>query len=356
MKLTGIGTAALLALAMLLPVVASADPAPPAFVLSDQTNQSGTYDPANGKFNSAWFSLSIYNGGTSTYTQMHLVVAPNDTSVVARAALDATKQTPTASSLCVMQGNGFVCNWTTNLGGGASTSPITFVFGAPSGNSYDVAATFTSKDHTTTSGGGSGQDRDISASKTISVNVDARLDQQTPYLLPNLTPITVSTWKKNGVAALTLPASTTGYLVDLSESELGLNFVATGCDLNASNSNVFAWAQYAKASVNHGATIAPYLEWKTSAIWDNRDGSLGAAPAPPTGVIHCVDNGDGTFTSHVLTLAANPCPATVSNFATWGGCVVKISTQVQGKKGSIYVVTTYTVIFRTPTNGYSKPQ
>ena len=353
-KLTALATAAMVTLGMVLPALVSADPAKPRFVIAEKTNQAGVFDPANGKYNSAWFSLSVANDGTSTYTQMHLVVSPNDPTVVARAALDAAKQVPTASPLCTLSGNTFDCVWPTNLGGGGTTSPITFVFGAPNDPlsgapppSYDVNAVFTSKDHTTTSGGGSGQDRDISAAQTITINTSPRIDQQTPYLLPTTTSVTVSTWKKNGVAALTLPASTTGYMVDLSESELGGDVEA--CTLNADNA--FAWAQYARADVNRGATITPYLAWTTSSIWDNRDGSLGPAPVPPAVVVHCVQNADGTYTTHVLTLAANNCSGGLGAY----GCVVKIDTKVQGNKGSIYVITTFSVTFRTPTNGYTKP-
>ena len=352
-RLVALASAALLAVSLALPAVVSADPVAPAFAPVTVTNQAGVFDPANGKFNSAWFNLAIANGGTSTYTQMHLTVTPNNTTVVARATLDGTKSVPTPSPICTAVGNGFDCVWPSNLGGGQTTDPITFVFAAPNDPNtgappatFDVNAHFTSKDHTTTSGGGSGQDRDVSADQLISINASPRLDQQTPFILSNTAPLTVSTWKKNGVATLTLPASTTGYLVDLSESEPGAD--VAGCDLNAGNG--FAWAQYASAAVNRGATISPYLEWKTSAVWDNRGYALqssGTIPAAPTGVVHCIPNGTGGYVVEVLK---SPCSTTLTT-----NCIVKITTQIQGKKGALDVLVTYTVTFRTPTNGLTKP-
>lgn len=351
-RLATVGTAALLVLTLIVPAAVTAAPAQPTFVITDQTDQAGTFDPSHGTFNSAWFSASIYNGtivdgvatpGTSTYTQMHLVVAPSDSSVVARAALDGTAQVPTASSLCTQSGNTFDCVWPTNLGGGESTSPITFIFASPSGNDFDVTATFTTKDHTTTSGGGSGQDRDVTETETISVDVSDRIDAQTPYLLSTSSTITISTWKKNGVAAVTLPASPTGYLVDL--EELTETPTLEGCDLDAGG---FDGANTAKAFINNGATISPYVQWKVSVIWDTAvDG-----PAPTlTGIIHCVDNGDGTFTSYELTLPDNACSVTGLGAH---GCIVSLSTKTKGSKGA--AVVTYTMTFRTPSNGYTKPK
>jgi hypothetical protein len=281
---------------------------------------------------------------------MQMTVTPDDPTVVARAAIDATSATLALSPLCTIVGNAFDCAWPTNLGGGQTTSPITFIFGAPNGDPYNVEAIFTTKDHTTTSGGGSGQDRDVSETALISVDVSDRIDRQTPYLLPTTSSITVSTYKKNGVAALTLPASPSGYLIDLEET----SSTPGGCDQFDED---YDWALSAKAFVNNGATITPYVKWKTSVIWDNKNGTLGDIPPPagttaPTGVIHCVDDGAGNFTSYLID---DKCTNAKPLGPDGQGCVESSSVQVKGNKATNFVTVTYTVSFRTPSNGYTKP-
>jgi hypothetical protein len=367
--------AALLLSSQMLAGTASADPVQPALVIDKVVDQGGLYDPSNSLYNAAWFTMRVYNGGTSTYTQMQLWVTPSDPTIVARAALDATADVPTPSNLCVPQGNGFYCTWPSNLGGGQYTDPLTFVFSAPGNpppSSFDVAATLTTKDHTTSNGGGSGQDRDVTVTNIITVHAAARDDQQTPYTGPSSSPFSVSTWKQGNVgqrSTLTLAPSSTGYLTLLQEFNSGEEpALPPECvdAFDALSSDGYPHGQLIEADVNHGAPLSPYLEWKVELTYGK-----GVVPPPTSSVrlLHCTDlNRDGTYEVYQLGPGIDKknndyaCPKDLSAVYTVGsnlypsnGCVVSFSAKFSGPKSDPTKQNwTYTIIFRTIGNGFSK--
>jgi hypothetical protein len=356
-----LATAALLALGLLPASLVSAAPAPPELIKSDQVDQVGLWNPDQGLYAAGWVSVSVRNPGTSSYTQMRLVVRPSaGAPLVALAALDPSFPEPVSSSLCQIVDNAFHCAWPGSLGGGASTPPIRFVFGGtqyspaeclaanPPLTCDNVVATFSSKDSTTTSGGGSSQPRDANAERLIAIKIDSKTEERTNFSPPN-TPITLTTWKGgNQRSAIALPASSKGYIANLkelsSDSEAGPLY---GCDLSGTYGNLVY------ASINQGSRVKPYVEWTLTITMPTSEAPAGGL----TSVVHCVAN--PAFDPGLPASSSNPlyvtqsitsaCPksGSWSDDPSWQGCIVSIRTSTSGKDKA---TTTYTIKARTPSN------
>ena len=316
-----VGAVALLA--TLVPV-ASAAPAAPEIVVTSKTDQVGVWSPSTGQYAAGWADIVINNNGTSAYTQLRLKLTSSDPSLLAVAALDATKGVPTTSSLCSIVANEFQCAWPNSLGGGASTLPLRFVFGGtvvPA--EIGVTATVTSKDLTNT--GGSNQDREDVYPDVFTLKTSDRAEERTNFTPPN-TSISLSTFRGAGQkSAISLPSSTTGYLVDLEELAPGTG----SCTVPTGKTGV---GNEVSASVNNGAPVKPYMSWTITIIKATNTGGV-------TGVVHCLDNG-----TQVVISASCSKQVTVD-------CIESLKVTYSGKDKTN---ATYVIKFRTPGNGSAK--
>jgi hypothetical protein len=355
-RLGGLSTAlVLLALAALAPAV-SATQVKPELIATDIVDQAGLYE-AGVHYNAARVTLAVYNGGGGTYTQVALTVEPcvkgsdpcvPDTSVVARAALDATQDVPVFSSYCtVVSGNKYQCTLP-NIPGGATSPAIEFVYSSASGMPFDLSARVSIKEQT--NAGTSNLDRTDEDSELIQVDVSARSDKQTPFFPPNQS-FTVSTWKQGNVgqrATLKLPSSSNGYLVDLQEFLPGEEpLLPVGCsDLTTSET----FGQLVAASVNNGTIVSPYLEWTLEITFGK-----GVEPEPLNKVLHCTLNGGAYVVDEITTGTGDKCGTPTQGH----GCMVwskdkPYQTKTTGNKKTGNFNTTYIVTIRTLTNGWAK--
>jgi hypothetical protein len=291
---------------------------PPEIVVLGTVNQVGTWDPANGQYAAGWTTLVIRNGGTSAYTQLTLSLTPRDASLVPIAALDGTQAVPTASSLCSIVGNTFECAWNNSLGGGEDTAPIRFVFGgAVVPSEVTVDAHVTSKDLTNT--GDSNQVRDDDYPALFTISTSDQSEDRTNFTPPN-TAISLSTWRGNSQkSAISLPASTSGYLVELYEQDPGI-YTCTESGFTGTSNEVWL-------NVNDGAPVK--VLWTLTLIKVANSG-------PVTSVLHCLD--DGT-----VQVISNACANKADT-----NCIESIKVTLSGKNKS---TATYVIKVRTPSNG-----
>lgn len=340
---SGLMAAVLMTLSAFVPSI-SAAPAPPEIVVTERQNQGGLTTEAVG-----WVSISIYNGGTSTYTQMSLVVKPTDPSVTVVGAYDGTQMTPVLSSLCVtdIANNEIRCSWPSALGGAETTAPIRFVVHgsvvstpeclAAGDDCPNISASFSSKDSTTTSGGGSGNDRDAFADRLIAIGVEDKAEDRTALVGPN-TAYSLTTWRGNGQkSGIVVPPSASGYFLHLQEAigaytEVGLEACGDlNSGWNASIGNTIV------ANVNFGSPVTPYLTWSSTLI-------LKAGSPVPTQFLHCTFDQSGAVVVNALQFADK------SDYCGKGNTTTTFCIESY-KANASKTQTQYMLKVRTPTNG-----